>query len=122
VMSKIGLMTEAASISETSVNLRQTTRRNIPKDSHLHFSLFISPPPPDKGQCILEVRLTLHRRENDIRHSHCVVTSSKIIRRLVLVVIEEEPALRVVGGCATFPCLLSIVASRCRLVVRSLQG
>jgi hypothetical protein len=27
---------EAASTSETSVNFYQTTRRNIPEDSHLH--------------------------------------------------------------------------------------
>jgi hypothetical protein len=30
-------MTEAASISETSVNFYQTTRRNNPEDSHLHI-------------------------------------------------------------------------------------
>jgi hypothetical protein len=29
------LMMEAASTSETSVNLYQTTRRNIPEDNHL---------------------------------------------------------------------------------------
>jgi hypothetical protein len=29
-------MMEAVSTSETSVNLYQTTRRNIPEDSHLH--------------------------------------------------------------------------------------
>jgi hypothetical protein len=29
----IGLMTEAVSISETSVNLYETTRRNIPQDN-----------------------------------------------------------------------------------------
>jgi hypothetical protein len=28
-------MIEAASISETSINFYQTTRRNIPEDSHL---------------------------------------------------------------------------------------
>jgi hypothetical protein len=32
----IALMMEAASISETSVNFYQTTRRNNPEDSHLH--------------------------------------------------------------------------------------
>jgi hypothetical protein len=32
----IALMMEAASISETSVSFYQTTRCNIPKDSHLH--------------------------------------------------------------------------------------
>jgi hypothetical protein len=32
----IALMLEAASTSETSVNFYQTTRRNNPKDSHLH--------------------------------------------------------------------------------------
>jgi hypothetical protein len=32
----IALMMEAASTSETSVNFYQTTRRNNPKDSHLH--------------------------------------------------------------------------------------
>jgi hypothetical protein len=31
----IAPMTEAASVSETSVNFYQTTRRNIPEDSHL---------------------------------------------------------------------------------------
>jgi hypothetical protein len=31
----IALMMEAASTSETLVNLYQTTRRNIPEDSHL---------------------------------------------------------------------------------------
>jgi hypothetical protein len=30
------LMMEAVSTSETSVNIRQITRRNIPEDSHLH--------------------------------------------------------------------------------------
>jgi hypothetical protein len=33
----IALMMEAASTSETSVNFYQTTRRNIPEDSHLHI-------------------------------------------------------------------------------------
>jgi hypothetical protein len=32
----IALMMEAASTSETSVNVYQTTRRNNPGDSHLH--------------------------------------------------------------------------------------
>jgi hypothetical protein len=32
----IALMMEAVSSSETSVNFYQTTRRNIPEDSHLH--------------------------------------------------------------------------------------
>jgi hypothetical protein len=32
----IDLMMEAASISETSVNFYETTRRNTPEDSHLH--------------------------------------------------------------------------------------
>jgi hypothetical protein len=32
----IVLMIEAANTSETSVNFYQTTRRNIPEDSHLH--------------------------------------------------------------------------------------
>jgi hypothetical protein len=31
------LMMEAAYISETSVNVYQTTRRNNPEDSHLYF-------------------------------------------------------------------------------------
>jgi hypothetical protein len=31
----IALMIEATSISETSVNFNQTTRRNNPEDSHL---------------------------------------------------------------------------------------
>jgi hypothetical protein len=30
-------MMEAESTSETSVNFYQTTRRNIPEDSHLHI-------------------------------------------------------------------------------------
>jgi hypothetical protein len=34
--SNIREMMEATSTSETSVNLYQTTRRNIPEDSHLH--------------------------------------------------------------------------------------
>jgi hypothetical protein len=32
----IALMIKAVNTSETSVNFYQTTRRNIPKDSHLH--------------------------------------------------------------------------------------
>jgi hypothetical protein len=32
----IALVMEAASVSETSVNFYQTTRRNNPEDSHLH--------------------------------------------------------------------------------------
>jgi hypothetical protein len=34
----IALMMETASTSETSINFYQTTRRNIPEDSHLHFA------------------------------------------------------------------------------------
>jgi hypothetical protein len=34
----IALMMEAVSTSETSVNIYQTTRRNIPEDSNLHTS------------------------------------------------------------------------------------
>jgi hypothetical protein len=33
----IALMVEAVTPSETSVNFYQTTRRNIPEDSHLHI-------------------------------------------------------------------------------------
>jgi hypothetical protein len=33
------LMMEAASISETSVSFYQTARRNIPEESHLHFTI-----------------------------------------------------------------------------------
>jgi hypothetical protein len=33
----IALMMEAVSISKTSVNFYKTTRRNIPKDGHLHI-------------------------------------------------------------------------------------
>jgi hypothetical protein len=33
----IVLMIEAVSSSETSVNICQTTRRNIPEDCHLHI-------------------------------------------------------------------------------------
>jgi hypothetical protein len=36
VFSDVALMMEAVSISETSVNFYETTRRNIPEDSHLH--------------------------------------------------------------------------------------
>jgi hypothetical protein len=37
------LMMEAGSISETSVNFCDTTRRNIPEDRHLHpQSMFFS--------------------------------------------------------------------------------
>jgi hypothetical protein len=36
IMRLIALMMEAASTSETSVNFYQTTRRNIPEDTHLH--------------------------------------------------------------------------------------
>jgi hypothetical protein len=32
----VALMMEAASTSETPVNVYQTTRRNNPEDSHLH--------------------------------------------------------------------------------------
>jgi hypothetical protein len=33
----IALMMEAVSTSETSVNFYETSRRNIPEDSHIHF-------------------------------------------------------------------------------------
>jgi hypothetical protein len=33
----IARMMETANISETTINFYQTTRRNIPEDSHLHF-------------------------------------------------------------------------------------
>jgi hypothetical protein len=35
---KVALMMEATRTSETSGNVYQTTRRNIPEDSHLHTS------------------------------------------------------------------------------------
>jgi hypothetical protein len=35
----IAPMMEAASTSETSVNVYQTTRRNNPDDNHLHFAV-----------------------------------------------------------------------------------
>jgi hypothetical protein len=38
----IALMMEAASTSETSVNFYQTTRGNIPEDSHLNSLTFIT--------------------------------------------------------------------------------
>jgi hypothetical protein len=38
----IALMMEAASISETSVNFYQTTRRNNPEDSHLQGIRYLS--------------------------------------------------------------------------------
>jgi hypothetical protein len=37
VLPMIALMMEAGSTSETSINFHQTTRRNIPEDSHLHI-------------------------------------------------------------------------------------
>jgi hypothetical protein len=36
MLRRIALMMEAASTSETSVNVYQTTRRYNPEDSHLH--------------------------------------------------------------------------------------
>jgi hypothetical protein len=36
IIKTITLMMETVSTSETSVNYYQTTRRNIPEDSHLH--------------------------------------------------------------------------------------
>jgi hypothetical protein len=36
VFDEIALMMEAVRTSETSANFYQTTRRNIPEDSHLH--------------------------------------------------------------------------------------
>jgi hypothetical protein len=38
IIKAITLMMEAASTSEISANFYQTTRRNIPEDSHLHTS------------------------------------------------------------------------------------
>jgi hypothetical protein len=37
IASVIALMMEAVSTSQTSANFYQTTRRNIPEDSHLHI-------------------------------------------------------------------------------------
>jgi hypothetical protein len=34
-------MMEAASTSETTVNLYQTTQRNNPEDSHLHQDIYV---------------------------------------------------------------------------------
>jgi hypothetical protein len=43
IIRSIVLMMEAVSTSESSVSIYQTTRRNIPEDSHLHFDLrFVS--------------------------------------------------------------------------------
>jgi hypothetical protein len=42
-MLRNALMMEAASTSETSMNLYQTTRRNIPEDSHLHIRQKLQP-------------------------------------------------------------------------------
>jgi hypothetical protein len=39
----IALKMEAVNTSETSVNIYQTTRRNIPEDSHLHTRLRENP-------------------------------------------------------------------------------
>jgi hypothetical protein len=38
-----GTCVEAASISKTSVNFNQTTRRKNPKDSHLHKIFMLKP-------------------------------------------------------------------------------
>jgi hypothetical protein len=40
---RIALMMETASSFETSVNFYQTTRRNIPEDSHLYVVSQFSP-------------------------------------------------------------------------------
>jgi hypothetical protein len=37
----IALLMEAVSSSETSVNIYQTTRHNIPEDSHLHVHIVL---------------------------------------------------------------------------------
>jgi hypothetical protein len=37
VLTAIVLMMKTVNISETSVNIYQTTRHNIPEDSHLHI-------------------------------------------------------------------------------------
>jgi hypothetical protein len=38
----IALMMEAVSASETSVNFYETTRRNLPEDSHLHSFIYLT--------------------------------------------------------------------------------
>jgi hypothetical protein len=45
----IALMMEAVNTSETSVNFYQTTRRNIPEDSHLCFT-YVVPVRHSEGQ------------------------------------------------------------------------
>jgi hypothetical protein len=42
LVGRIALMMEAASTSETSVNFYQTTRRNIPEDSHLQIPTYLN--------------------------------------------------------------------------------
>jgi hypothetical protein len=64
----IALMMEAASISATSTNFYQTTRRNNPEDSHLHTRRrenlksnfnFVSRRSVCKKCCYQEVNVTL---------------------------------------------------------------
>jgi hypothetical protein len=59
----IAMVTEAASISETSVNFYQTTRSNNPKESHLHVmkhhNIFL-PFAPDKTDMVMGHTQTLH--------------------------------------------------------------
>jgi hypothetical protein len=64
IIRAIALMIEAVSTYETSVNFFQTTRRNIPEDSHLH----------------------IRRRENlksHHRHSSCLTLQSRKERERV---------------------------------------
>jgi hypothetical protein len=76
----IALVTEAASISETSVNFYQTTWRNNPEDSHLHkLSVFDNRVPGkicrSKKDEVTGGRRKLHNEE--IYNLH---TSQNIIR------------------------------------------
>jgi hypothetical protein len=55
------LMTDAASTSETSVNLYQTTRRNNPENSHLDVTFWLVKPQETRlqGELGLDARETV---------------------------------------------------------------
>jgi hypothetical protein len=51
----ITLMMEAVGTPETSVNFCETTRRNIPEDSHLHCSCHITAMMCDHTCCVFNL-------------------------------------------------------------------
>jgi hypothetical protein len=76
IISRIALMLEAASTFETSVNLYQTTRRNIPEDGRLRKAFV----------CILQ-RGQAHRSKGTCSHTRCSFLFS-ITRTIFLVSIS----------------------------------